>query len=209
MAMVVEAPTRTMMRVTVLTLLAVVTLLVVAPSAASAQAAAQGCPPGQPPGRPPGAPPGNPPVQTGRPQYPPGRCQLALSRSSAARNETFSATGGGFVPGETVTLRLAGRNVGSAVAGDDGTFVAQVTVPSDAPLGRTDVLAAGQSQELSAGFEVVAAAAANDPATATAGAGSTLPRTGTEIAMTALLGVALVALGVFAVTVARRRRVAA
>ncbi len=56
-------------------------------TAASGQSAASPCPAGQPPGRPPGAPPGNPPVETGRPQYPPGRCQMALSQSSADQGE--------------------------------------------------------------------------------------------------------------------------
>src|SRR3954470_15063218 len=124
----VEAAMRTLLRAGAVVLLAVVSVVAMNQVDAPAQAAAQGCPPGQPSGRPPGAPPGNPPVQTGRPNYPPGRRQLALSQSSGQRGDTFTATGNGFVPGETVALSIAGRSAGSAVADPDGTFVAQVTV---------------------------------------------------------------------------------
>src|SRR3954447_2088005 len=112
----VEAAMRTLLRAGAVVLLAVVSVLAMNQLDASAQAAAQGCPPGQPPGRPPGAPPGNPPVQTGRPNYPPGRCQLGLSKNAGERGDTFTANGNGFVPGETVALSIAGRPAGSAVA---------------------------------------------------------------------------------------------
>src|SRR3954452_7185138 len=123
MPSVVEMPVRTLIRAGAVVLLAVVSVLAKNQLDASAQAAAQGCPPGQPSGRPPGAPPGSPPVQTGRPNYPPGKCQLALSQSSGQRGDTFTANGNGFVPGETVALSIAGKSAGSAVAADDGTFV--------------------------------------------------------------------------------------
>jgi hypothetical protein len=184
--------------------LAVVALMacIALPSAAFAQAAAPNCPPGQPSGRPPGTPPGNPPVQTGRPAYPPGRCQLALSQSSAARGDTFQASGGGFVPGEEVTLSIAGRSVRTVLADPNGAFAVDLTVPDDAPLGRTEVLASSASQQLSAAFEVIAPAASRGRAEA----GSLLPRTGAEFLATASLGAVLVGLGGLLVLGSRRRR---
>lgn len=182
----------------------VMAVLGLSASSASAQAAASSCPPGQPPGRPPGTPPGNPPVDTHRPQYPPGRCQLALSRSAADRGDTFQASGGGFVPGENVTLSIAGSPVKSVVADGNGAFTTDVVVPKAAPLGSTEVRAAGADQVLSAAFEVTG------PGSRGAGAASSgngnLPRTGAELAATAALGVVLIALGAFAVVVARERR---
>jgi LPXTG-motif cell wall-anchored protein len=202
MPSVVEMPLRTLMRAGAVALLAVVSVLALDQSGAFAQAAAQGCPPGQPSGRPPGAPPGSPPVQTGRPNYPPGRCQLALSQSAGQRGDTFTATGNGFVPGETVALTMAGRSAGSAVADPSGTFVASVTVPGDAPLGSTAVLASGQSQQLSADFQVLGAGAAADPGQQSA----SLPRTGAQVAGLTGLGALLLAVGALAVTTTRRRR---
>ena len=174
---------------------------------ASAQAAAPNCPPGQPTGRPPGTPPGNPPVPTGRPDYPPGRCQLALSQSAAQRGETFTATGGGFVPGESVVLSLGSRQLTSVVADPNGAFAVELTVPDDAPFGRTEVVASAPSQTLNAAFEVVAApAASRSAAQETSGV---LARTGEQIARLASVGLSLVLVGVVLVIVVRRRRSAA
>src|SRR5688572_27483981 len=102
------------MKVVALVAIAITAMLALTASPASSQAAANGCPPGQPTGRPPGTPPNQPGPPDGRPpQYPPGRCQLALSQSSAQRGETFQATGGGFAPGEDVSLSIAGSRVRS------------------------------------------------------------------------------------------------
>jgi hypothetical protein len=188
----------------------VVAMVLALPGVASAQAAAPNCPPGQPPGRPPGTPPGNPPVPTGRPNYPPGRCQLALSQSSAARGDTFTATGGGFVPGESVALSIGSIPVSTVVADANGAFSVQLTVPRDAPIGRTDVQASAPSQTLTAGFEVVAAGAeASRGARATAAASTRsglLARTGAAIATLTAAGTLLAALGGLLVVATRRRR---
>jgi hypothetical protein len=186
-------------------LVALVALVVGSQAApATAQAAASTCPPGQPPGRPPGRPPEDPPIHTGRPDYPPGRCQLALSQSSAARGDTFRATGDGFIPGETVTLSIAGINVTTVVADANGTFATDLTVPRNAPLGRTQVLATGAGQQLAAAFEVVPSPAGN----AAPRASGALVRTGEDIARLASLGLALLLTGAIIVMVVRRRRAA-
>ena len=193
---------RTTMRAAVVAMLAVAGLLTIDAGSAFGQAATNGCPPGQPSGRPPGTPPNATPPPNGRPaNYPAGRCQFGLDRAAAARGETFTATGEGFVPGETVVLSIAGVRAGSARAGADGTFSGQITVPNAAPLGRTTVLATGQGQELSASFEILGSSA---PAT---GSG-TLPRTGNELLPATLGGVLLVGLGTVAVVTTRRRRTA-
>lgn len=182
-------------------LAAVVTLS----SPVSAQSARRDCAPGQPSGRPPGTPPNQPGPPDGRPpQYPPGRCQLALSQSSAARGDSFQASGGGFEPGEQVTLRIAGRNAATAIAGSDGVFAATLTVPGDAAFGRTQVLASGRSQELAADFEVIRPAAAAGAAPARSS--GALPRTGAESTAVALFGVVLTAGGLLLVQATRRRR---
>ena len=189
---------RTTMRAAAVAMLAMAALLTVSAGAAFGQAATNGCPPGQPTGRPPGTPPNATPPANGRPaNYPAGRCQFGLSTAAAARGETVTASGEGFVPGETVVLSIAGVRAGSAAVGADGTFSGQLTVPKAAPLGRTTVLATGQSQELSASFEVLGA-----PAT---GSG-TLPRTGNELLPAAAGGVLLIGLGTVAVVTTRRRR---
>lgn len=176
-------------------------------TAASAQSAASPCPPGQPTGRPPGTPPGNPPVDTGRPQYPPGRCQLALSQSSAARGDTFRASGSGFVPGESVTLSIAGNPVKTVVADGNGTFDTDLTVPKNAVIGRSQVVAAGAGQELRADFEVLGSSASRSSASARAN-DVALPRTGVELAGVASFGALLVVIGGMAIAATRRRRTA-
>lgn len=184
-------------------LVALAALLTVA-SPASAQSPRQDCAPGQPSGRPPGTPPNQPGQPDGRPpQYPPGQCQLALSQSAAQRGETFQATGGGFVPGETVTVTMSGQRLATATADGNGVFAATLTVPSDATVGRTEVLAAGQSQQLSAAFQVLPAGAA---AAAPSRSSGQLPRTGMEVAAMALFGAVLTAAGVLLVLAVRRRQ---
>jgi hypothetical protein len=182
------------------TAVAMLSMLVAAP--VEAQTAATGCPPGQPLGFPPGRVPDNAATPTNRPAYPPGRCQLALSQSAAPRGEGFRVTGGGFVPGETVELRLAGLSMGSVVADAGGAFATDVVVPQAAPLGRTEVSAAAASQTLAADFEVLGATAA-----APAAGGSTLPRTGRDVLVPASAGVGLVGVGTVLALASRRRRV--
>lgn len=185
--------------------LAITALVGLSASPATGQAATGNCPPGQPSGRPPGTPPGEPPVNTGRPAYPPGRCQLALSRAAAARGDTFQASGAGFAPGESVTLSIAGRPVMTLAADANGAFSVALTVPDDAPIGRTQVLATAASLELVAAFEVLAPPGQAQSASP-ARAAALLSRTGADIAATAAAGVVLVLGGLFGLLTARQRR---
>ena len=194
---------RTTMRAAATAMIALAGLLTLVADAAFGQAATNGCPPGQPSGRPPGTPPNAAPPANGRPpNYPPGRCQFGLSHNAAKRGETITATGEGFVPGETVVLSVAGVRAASATASASGTFSTPLVIPSSAPIGGTKVLATGQSQELAAAFEVLGAGAAP-------GVGSgTLPRTGEELVPAGIVGILLVAGGAIAVVATRRRRAA-
>jgi LPXTG-motif cell wall-anchored protein len=165
------------------------------------------CPPGQPPGRPPGRPPTQNPTPAAensqRPNYPPGRCKLLLSQAFAARGGTFAASGDGFVPGERVLLTIAGAQVKSVIAGDDGTFSTTLAVPDSAPIGLTQVVATSDTQVLSAAFEVVASGA---PVASDRAGSGLLPRTGSDVAMLGGAGAGLIGLGAAAVVAARRRR---
>ena len=191
------------MRLLALLAIALGSTLALTATGAWGQAAESGCPPGQPTGFPPGQSSETPGRATGRPQYPPGRCQLALSRNAAQRGETVHVSGGGYVPGEQVTLSIAGQNVRSVTADPNGAFSTDIVVPANAPLGPTQVLAAGATQRLSAAFEVIGAAAA--PATAGSG---TLPRTGLETLSLTVGAVALLGVGTVLVVGVRRRRTA-
>ena len=186
---------------------AVVSILAVVAFAAPAWGQASPCPPGQPPGRPPGTPPNQPGQPSGRPPaYPPGECNLALSQSAASRGQVVHATGTGYAPGETVTVTVAGRSAGTAVADSVGAFSLDFTVPADAPVGRTQVLASAASRELSAAFEVVAAAEASRASAAGERGAATLSATGSDAAKLTLAGIGLVLIGTVLVIVVRRRR---
>lgn len=184
----------------------VVSVVAVLTFAAPSSGQASPCPPGQPPGRPPGVPPNQPGPPPGRPPaYPPGECNLALSQSAAQRGQTVHASGNGYATGETVVVTLGGQQVGTAVADSVGAFSLDFTVPADAPIGRTDVLASSASRELTAAFEVIGAAEASRGSAADERAAA-LSSTGTDAARLALLGVGFVLAGVVLLIVVRRRR---
>ena len=183
------------------------TLLLLVVAAPPAHGQASPCPPGQPSGRPPGQPPTQPGAPTGRPpQYPPGRCNLQLSKGSVERGESLTASGSGFVPGSQVSLRLAsGRFLGFATADANGAFTASITVPADADLGRTQVLASDGVATLSASLEIVdRATAATRPAPSSRA--GVLSRTGFDTLAITAVGGSLIVLGAASILAARRRR---
>ena len=170
------------------------------------------CAPGQPPDRPPGQPPrGDPPRRPeDRPPYPPGKCQLRTSSSTAAQGSTLTASGDGFVPGETVRLTLGGVEVGQATAGSDGVFTTEIAIPRNAPLGTQVLSATGSAQELTTNIEVLAAGASRGGArSAPLDASDTLPRTGALVVAQVGLSAALILGGAVLVLTTRRRRASA
>lgn len=189
----------------------ITTLALAGPAQAQAQTAEQ-CPPGQPfdgePGRP-----ASPPGQTfGRPpQYPPGKCELRLSQSVVAAGGSLQAAGAGFAPGSTVEVSLAGASVplASTTADSGGAFSSNLVIPASTSPGSYTVTASGGAQVLSASLEVTPAesrpgAGARDSNAQEAG--QNLPRTGSSSPLPlALTGGTLLAVGMGAVVVARRR----
>ncbi|MGI8794042.1 MAG: hypothetical protein ACR2H3_12875 [Acidimicrobiales bacterium] len=191
---------------------AVVAALAVAPLfVVGAFAAASPCAPGQPTGRPPGEPPTQAPGQPAiRPsQYPPGQCQLELSRSVSQQGGQLQVSGSGYDPNSTVNLELFStpRNLGSVTADAQGQFAATVTIPLDAEVGAHTLSATGfrngAPYQLTADLTVTAAGVTGVPTNV---GGGSLPRTGAFIAGLTALGAALTGAGTVAVLAARRRR---
>ncbi|HEX7167981.1 MAG TPA: LPXTG cell wall anchor domain-containing protein [Acidimicrobiales bacterium] len=188
-----------MKRVLALTavLLASMTFLVVGGTVAEAQTASP-CAPGGPSNP---ANPNNP--------YPPSACGLRLGKTQAAPGEAVPVSGEGCAPNSTVTVRFGSTVLTTLQSNAAGAFSTTVSVPSTAPLGRSTISVActavnGRPMELAADLTVVAAAGA-ERSRAPQAAGSNLPRTGAAIGLTALAGLALVALGAFVVAAVRRR----
>ena len=184
-------------------------LLILGAAPASAQTPEEPkCPPGLPPGRPPGRPPTNPPTagqpEDRPPSYPPGRCRLALNRNFAEQGGVVGASGDGFVPGERVTITIAGQQVKSLTAGSDGTFATDLVVPASAPLGDVEVRAFSGTHALTANLEVVAAA--GGAAQAAPASSGMLPRTGGEMVGLGVAGAGLIGVGAAAVVMTRRRK---
>ncbi len=61
------------------------------------------------------------------------------STIAVVQGESISVTGDGCNPGATVSFSITSGayevSVGSAVAGDDGSYSSTITIPSDAPVG--------------------------------------------------------------------------
>ena len=104
---------------------------------------------------------------------------LTLSDSSVEAGERLTVSGAGFAPGETVCIELRSTpvEVGTAVAGPTGTFVASVVIPSSAAAGARTIVATGTQSTISASAALtVTALLAESPATgALAATGGTLP----------------------------------
>lgn len=177
--------------------------------------AAEPCPPSQPTDRPPGSP-GSPPRQPADrpPQYPPGKCELRLSQSVVAAGGSLQAAGAGFAPGSTVKVSFAGASVplASTTADSAGAFSTNLDIPASTKPGSYTVTASGGAQVLSASLEVTPAGSrprAGSGGTSTQAAGQNLPRTGSSSPLPlALAGGTLLAAGMGAVVVARRRSAA-
>jgi hypothetical protein len=105
-----------------------------------------------------------------------------------------------------VSLSIAGREVSSVIAGDDGSFVASITVPRDAPIGRTQVRATAPSLQLEAAFEVLGSSQTAAAAASSSRSGGVLSRTGADIEALASVGALLVMVGATIVIIVRRRR---
>jgi LPXTG-motif cell wall-anchored protein len=137
--------------------------------------------------------------------YPPGGFFIAFSVTTVVPGQTITISGS-MTPGATsITFVFASTptNLGSVTPAADGTFSADVTIPTDATAGSHTITATD-----STGLEITGALTVVSSAGAGAGAGAGgLPRTGdqTSIPLTRLAAL-LVAAGGAALFVARRRR---
>ncbi len=134
--------------------------------------------------------------------YTPSSGQGTVSSTTTTQGGTVQFSGDGFQPGGTVSVTVNGTSVGSATAGANGTFVlgVKLTACGTNTLTGTGTDPNGGARSVSSVVTVTCAAAAVPQKGA-------LPFTGTNFALPGLaLGLGLVLLGTFAVTLGRRRR---
>jgi hypothetical protein len=74
------------------------------------------------------------------------RPRLSVAPASGAAGSTVTATGFGFAAGETINLEWSSpqTSLGNSRANKDGTFSAEVVIPSGAPAGPNRLIAIGQ-----------------------------------------------------------------
>lgn len=79
---------------------------------------------------------------------------LNIDKNRAPGGSLVSLRGGGFMPGENLTIDFAGTKT-QAAAGEDGRFVKVLQVPSVLPV-KTDIKVSGQTSKLtySLGFQI-------------------------------------------------------
>ncbi|MCU1496119.1 MAG: hypothetical protein JWM47_72 [Acidimicrobiales bacterium] len=141
---------------------------------------------------------------------------VEASRPAVGRGERFSVSGSGFAANAVITLTLiqasagcdqseGGVPLGSAAAAGDGTFTAEVTIPSSVTAGSYLVCARHLGVVAQTAVEVLGAGDTNPTPPGGGGAAPTLPRTGSDTAPYAALGAGLLSVGGLAVLVARRR----
>ncbi|MDP9387003.1 MAG: hypothetical protein M3Q48_03530, partial [Actinomycetota bacterium] len=178
-------------------------VLAFTPAPAGAQTA-DPCPPGQPSGRPFGTPPGPPGSPPGQPasrplQYPPGKCQLRLSRSVVGPGDSVGIAGAGFARSSEVRLAVAGAGLGTVTADQSGAFATDVVIPASVAPGVHEVTASGvapggEPQVLAATLTVTGAEASRGGTGSVAGQAAqegSLPRTGTGDGVRPLSALAL------------------
>ncbi len=144
----------------------------------------------------------------GAQQYPPGAFFLTVSDTTVFPGQTITVSGA-VTPGATTvsfTFFSVAQSVGDVTPAADGTFSADVTIPTDAEVGSHTLVANDNTGlEVSASLTVVAAGGGAAGAGAT-GAGD-LPRTGDDTSIPlARIAIVLVAAGGAVLFFARRRR---
>lgn len=146
--------------------------------------------------------------------YPPSQCAtVSVSTTTPHSGETMTVSGTGFTAGEQVTVELEStpRDVGSATVQANGTFTAQITIPTDM-YGKHQLIVTGghPSCPVSAiTLDIQSSAALGEqigPNGGGGGGGGALSSTGVQIAL--LLAIAAVALaaGVALTRAGRQKR---
>jgi LPXTG-motif cell wall-anchored protein len=133
--------------------------------------------------------------------------KMALSKSTVAPGESVRVSSSGWKPRSSVRIELHSSPVllGTFRADGAGTISASVTIPTNTPGGHHTLVAygvdpAGKSASVSARIDVTGGGKAVNASTVP------LPRTGAEIALTVLSGIALTGLGGLVAAAGRRRR---
>lgn len=149
-------------------------------------------------------------------QYPPNEISVSVSDTTPCPGDVVTASGTfrgeNFEPGLPVVVTLDGSTeLGTPVAGDDGTFSLEITIPADLTgshtITATGTANNGEPVTGNADFTV-----GDCDVTTTTAPGGALPRTGSNSTMPLVrAGVALAALGgvLLAFAAKRRRRATA
>jgi hypothetical protein len=131
-------------------------------------------------------------------EYPPTDCSVTVDDDTPSAGDTITVSGENWPAGATVTIFVGGVEAGTATAGDDGTWSAQITVPETAGDYEVTANGCGATQNVLGTTISVGAAPQALPAT---GSSSTEPLVRT--------GAVLIAAGAVLVYAVRRRSQAA
>lgn len=123
--------------------------------------------------------------------YPPGAQTIGVSDSTVVPCEAITVTGSHYVPGITLDVTFDGEVIGTAQVDANGEFSLTVQIPCDATPG-THVLAAGGATTQ---LTVLAAGGLADG----------VPGTGGDVGAGIAMMASLIAIGIVALVVTRRR----
>jgi LPXTG-motif cell wall-anchored protein len=145
--------------------------------------------------------------------------QIQLGSAFVAPGDPLHVSSSGWQPGSTVRLELHSTPVvlGTYLADSAGNVNATTVIPTSTTTGRHSVVAFGvaptaAAATVSAAVNVTTAGGGDPQSAPTRGSGIpgvSLPRTGAEITLVAMLGLALAGSGIVAVRAGRRRRLTA
>lgn len=144
-------------------------------------------------------------------QYPPTAPSLSVSQTQVAPGGVVQVTGRCCPPNSIVTLTYSPGNVplGTAQAGADGSFSANVAVPPTAAPGTGTITATSPGCSASVNVAVVLGETLNRGGTGGTGGGP-LPRTGGASTIpSGIAGVMLILVGLMTVAATRRKRAGA
>jgi hypothetical protein len=140
----------------------------------------------------------------------PDETSVGASTGTVAPGGTVTITGEGFAPGTTVTIRLGADVLATGTVRADGTFAIPVTMPTQPgtyTLTVDGIGADGLPVSFNVTITVAAGAAPGQQVTVTPGTG--LAATGGPFSVGAILAIALLAIGGFALLGARAKARAA
>jgi hypothetical protein len=139
--------------------------------------------------------------------YPPGKATVSLNPPTVVAGAPVDVTACGFAPGELVIVSVDGVPGGSAIAGADGC--ASITLVAPATPGSHDLAASGQTSGRSPAATLVTLASASPsplPTSTVAGRQGNLPITGQSVNTTIRMAIALIIVGLGAVSLTAQRR---